>query len=78
MKLNEFLKQASKRERADVATVCHHSVGYLYQLAGGHRYASALMATQIELATARVAQHSQGVWIACHARQRMNRSMKLC
>ena len=53
MKLNEFLRAASKRERADVATACNDSVGYLYQLAGGHRYASAFMALRLEATTRR-------------------------
>ena len=39
---------ATKRERADVAAACGDSVSYLYQIAGQHRYASPLMATQIE------------------------------
>ncbi len=60
MKLNEFLKTASKRERAIVAVVCNDSVGYLYQLAGGHRFASPYMATLIEQATQQVAINSQG------------------
>ncbi len=60
MELNQFLKAANKRERSEVATVCHDSVAYLYQLAGQHRYASALMATLIEQATDQVAKTSQG------------------
>ena len=47
MERKTFLKAASKRERAEVATVCNDSVSYLYQLAGKHRYASALMAARI-------------------------------
>lgn len=60
MELKEFLKLATKRERADVAIVCNHSVSYLYQLAGKHRYASALLATRIEQITRHVAFHSKG------------------
>ena len=60
MELSKFLRAASKRERADVATVCNDSVGYLYQLAGKHRYASALMAAQIEAQTCAVAADSDG------------------
>ena len=45
MKLKEFLRGANRRERADVAVVCNDSVGYLYQLAGGHRRASPMMAS---------------------------------
>jgi NCAIR mutase (PurE)-related protein len=60
MELKTFLRAASKRERADVATVCSDSVSYLYQLAGQHRYASALMATRIEEQTRAVAAGSHG------------------
>ncbi len=59
MELNEFLKTASKRERAIVAVVCNDSIGYLYQLAGGHRFASPYMATLIEQTTQQVAANSQ-------------------
>ncbi|ODJ87818.1 hypothetical protein CODIS_19260 [Candidatus Thiodiazotropha endolucinida] len=48
MKLRTFLKYATKRERAELATVCNDSVAYLYQLAGKHRHASPQMATRIE------------------------------
>ncbi len=60
MALKEFLKAATKHERAEVAAVCHGSVGYLYQLAGGHRFASPYLATLIEQATLTIATHSQG------------------
>mgnify|MGYP003631322158 CR=1 FL=1 len=60
MKLKEFLKVATKRERADVATACNDSVSYLYQIAGHHRYASPLLATQIERTTREVADLSHG------------------
>ena len=60
MKLSIFLRAANKRERADVATVCNDSVAYLYQLAGQHRYASALIAALIEAQTCAVAAHSGG------------------
>lgn len=60
MELRQFLKAATKRERAEVAVVCNDSVSYLYQLAGGHRYASALLATRIEVMTQRVAQRCDG------------------
>ena len=60
MKLREFLRQASKRERAEVAIACNDSVSYLYQLAGRHRYASALMATRLEARTRDVAACSDG------------------
>ena len=55
MTLGELLRAATKRERAEIAEVCHDSVSYLYQLAGGHRYASALMACRIEAATRKLA-----------------------
>ena len=60
MELKEFLQLATKRERAEVASVCNHSVAYLYQLAGKHRYASGLLATRIEQVTRHVAIHSEG------------------
>ncbi|MBR9910303.1 MAG: hypothetical protein GYB33_08130 [Gammaproteobacteria bacterium] len=60
MELKNFLKVATKRERADVAVACGDSVSYLYQIAGQHRYASPLMATQIERYTRIVADMSDG------------------
>lgn len=60
MELRHFLRAASKRERADVAAVCNDSVSYLYQLAGKHRFASALMATRLEKQTQVVAVRSGG------------------
>ena len=60
MKLKDFLKKATKRERAEVAAACNHSVGYLYQIAGGHRYASPLLAIKIEALTAKAASSSNG------------------
>jgi hypothetical protein len=60
MELKEFLKVATKRERADVAAACSDSVSYLYQIAGEHRYASPFMATQIERYTRVVADLSDG------------------
>ena len=60
MELKYFLRAASKRERAEVATVCNDSVSYLYQLAGKHRYASALMAARIEAQTRAVAAGTDG------------------
>ena len=56
----DFLRGADKRERAEVAAVCNDSVGYLYQVAGGHRHASAIMAVRLEAATRRVAARSDG------------------
>jgi len=60
MKLKDFLKKASKRERADVAEACNDSVAYLYQIAGGHRFASPLLALKIEQLTAKVALQTNG------------------
>ena len=60
MDLKQFLQLSSKRERAEVADGCSSSVSYLYQLAGQHRYASALLATRIEKATHDVASRSDG------------------
>lgn len=60
MDLRRFLQLSSKRERAEVAAGCFSSVSYLYQLAGKHRYASALLATRIEKATHDVASRSEG------------------
>ena len=60
MELKDFLRAATKRERAEIAEVCHDSVSYLYQLAGRHRYASALLATRIEQITRQVALRSGG------------------
>ena len=60
MELKYFLKAASKRERAEVAIVCNDSVSYLYQLAGRHRYASALMAMRLEARTREVAACTEG------------------
>jgi len=60
MDLRRFLQLSSKRERAEVAQGCASSVSYLYQLAGKHRYASALLATRIERATHDVASRSEG------------------
>ena len=60
MNLANFLRKATKRERADVAVVCNDSVGYLYQLAGGHRHASPSMAIKLEASTRWVAERSDG------------------
>lgn len=60
MELRQFLQTATKRERTQLATVCNHSVAYLYQLAGQHRYASPQMATRIEQVSRQVAAKSAG------------------
>jgi hypothetical protein len=60
MELKRFLKAATLAEREKLARVCNDSVGYLYQLAGGHRYASPLLATHIEEASGELASQSEG------------------
>ena len=60
MKLNQFLRNATKSEKYAVATVCSDSVDHLYQLAGGHCFASPKLAMHIERLTRRVAQASGG------------------
>jgi hypothetical protein len=60
MKLTDFMKAATKRERAAVAVACSGSVAYLYQIAGGHRFASPQLATEIEAKTRQVAADSEG------------------
>jgi hypothetical protein len=60
MELRYFLKIATKCERAELASVCNHSVSYLYQLAGKHRRASPLLAVRIEEVSRRVAARSDG------------------
>jgi len=60
MKLRNFLRRATKRERAQLASVCNNSIAYLYQIAGQHRHASPQMATRIEQVSQRVAAKSGG------------------
>ena len=60
MELKDFLKAATREERAAVAVACNDSVGYLYQIAGRHRYASPLLAMQLEHNTRVVASLSDG------------------
>lgn len=60
MMLKDFLRHATKRERAEVADACHSSVPYLYQIAGGHRFASPVMAIEIEHSTRELALRSDG------------------
>jgi hypothetical protein len=60
MKLRNFLKHATKRERVQLASVCNNSVAYLYQIAGQHRHASPQMATRIEQVSRQVAAQSEG------------------
>jgi hypothetical protein len=58
MELKQFMKRATLRERIELAAVCQSSVPYLYQLAGKHRYASALLATRIEQVSRQMAAQS--------------------
>ena len=58
MNLKTFLKQATKKEQAELAVVCSDSVPYLYQLAGRHRYASPHMAMRIEQMSRHIAAKS--------------------
>lgn len=60
MELREFLRAASKRERAEVARACNDSVMHLYQLAGRHSFASPALALRIEELTHEVAQNTRG------------------
>jgi hypothetical protein len=60
MELKQFLRIATKRERAEVAEDCRTTVAYLYQIAGEHRHASPQMAIRIERFTRHVAHHSGG------------------
>ncbi len=60
MELSLFLRISTKQERAEVAARCNGSVGYLYQIAGGHRFASPLMAISIEGYTCLIASRSNG------------------
>lgn len=60
MELRTLLQNATKGEREELAVVCNHSVGYLYQIAGEHRRASPQMATRIEQVTRQVAARSSG------------------
>ncbi len=53
MKLSDYLRTLDDAGRTALAAQVSRrgSVGYLYQLAGGHRRASADMAVRLELAT---------------------------
>ena len=59
MNLETFLKLATKKERAQLASVYAHSVPYLYQLAGKHRYASPEKAVEIEQVSRQIATKSE-------------------
>lgn len=60
MNLSLFLRRSTRQERVEVAAVCNSSVAYLYQIAGGHRFASPLMAIRIEGHTCLMASRSNG------------------
>jgi hypothetical protein len=62
MTLKEFLRAASKEQRQEVADAAGTSVGYLYQLAGGHRRNPGThIALGIESATKKLNQRCRGV-----------------
>ncbi len=73
MELREFLRQASKRERSELAGACNGSVSYLYQLAGKHRYASALLAIRIEQVSRKMSSSTHGR-LQCVPRESLVRS----
>lgn len=60
MKLDDFNRACTKRERAWVADACGTTEGYLYQLGGGHRKASPALAIRIEAATRMIARGTGG------------------
>ena len=60
MNMTEFLRAASKRERAEVAERCGTTVRYLWQLAGWHRNAVVRLAARIEAHAAALASRTQG------------------
>ncbi|NVZ22662.1 transcriptional regulator [Pseudomonas costantinii] len=49
--MHEWLKTAATSERNRVATLAGTSVGYLYQIAGGHRRASLELSKKLQIAT---------------------------
>lgn len=51
MELSELLRKLTPDQREQLATDAKTKVGYLYQLAGGHRRASADMVMRIEAAS---------------------------
>lgn len=53
MELKEYIRFLTPEERQAFAVKANTSVGYLYQLAGGHRKAGALLAKNIEIITSR-------------------------
>jgi hypothetical protein len=55
-----WMSAATADEQVLLATNAGTTRGHLYQLAGGHRQASAVMAGKIEAATAEMHKHSKG------------------
>ena len=51
MKLAEYIRITARRERQRVAQSCGTTVGYLYQIAGGHRQPGVPLSLRIEAAT---------------------------
>lgn len=54
MFLDHYMRITTRRERERLARDCGTTVAYLYQLAGGHRRASAALALKLERASAGV------------------------
>lgn len=55
-----WMAAATPEEQTLLAVNAGTTRGHLYQLAGGHRQASAVMAGKIEAATAEMHKHSKG------------------
>lgn len=55
-----WMTAATPEEQTLLAVKAGTTRGHLYQLAGGHRQASAVMAGKIEAATAEMHKHSKG------------------
>jgi len=55
-----WMSAATPDEQITLAKYVGTSRGHLYQLSGGHRQASAVMAGKIEAATAEMYKHSKG------------------
>ncbi len=47
MELKDYLTSCDKGQREDFATRCRTTVAYLYQIAGGHRKASHVLAARM-------------------------------
>ena len=58
--MKQFMHLATPEEQTDLATAIGSTRNHLYQLAGGHRKASADMAGRIEQATAAFSKSTKG------------------